>query len=271
METPKKSTKRPIALITGGSSGIGLELAKLCAQNGYALVLVARDKDRLRRMGQALQKTYGVPVKTIVRDLSLDSASAGVYTELKRAHIVPDVLINNAGFGDWGEFVKSDPAKTLAMMKTNMVAVTALTRLILPDMSRRAHGHGKGRILNVASIAAFFPGPLMSVYYATKSYVLSWSEALSEELRGSEITVSVLCPAPTDTRFAAAAQTNRSALFKGKLLEAKDVAEDGYAGMQRGKSVIIPGMRNKAAIFVQRFLPRKAVVRYVARAQRRLY
>jgi short-subunit dehydrogenase len=181
------------ALITGASSGIGRELATLFARDGYDLTLVARDRAMLARIGDELTRVHGVAVDVIAQDLSHPNAAAEVYRELKRRSIKIDVLVNNAGFGTYGPFVDSDAATESEMLQLNIVALTKLTRLFLEDMLAKR----EGRILNVASTAAFQPGPLMAVYYASKAYVLSFSEALANELRDSGVTVSTLCPGPT--------------------------------------------------------------------------
>ena len=184
------------ALITGASSGIGLELAHLFARDGYRLVLLARNRNALRQIGDDLQARYGITVRIAPKDLAHPAAAVELYQELQEAGVLVDVLVNNAGFGLAGPFATNDWAQEAEMLQVNMVAATHLTKLFLPQI--RARG---GNIVNVASTAAFQPGPFMAVYYATKSYLLSFSEALAEELDGTGATVTCLCPGPVKTNF----------------------------------------------------------------------
>ena len=187
------------ALITGASSGIGLELAKLFARDGYELVLVARRVERLEELGRELTQRHGVRCHTISVDLAQPDAAAEIVRRLEGAGPAVDVLVNNAGFGVLGPLATTEPETAGRMIRVNIEALTQLTRALLPGMLARR----RGRILNVASTAGFAPGPLMAVYYATKAYVISFSEALAEELRGTGVTVTVLCPGPTRTEFQA--------------------------------------------------------------------
>lgn len=250
-------------LITGASSGIGRELATLFARDGYALVLVARDLAVLGRIGEELTRVYGVAVQVIAQDLSRPNAVAEIYHELKRLSIQIDVLINNAGFGTYGAFADADPAIELDMLQLNIAALTQLTRFFLKDMLAK----GEGRILNVASTAAFQPGPLMAVYYASKAYVLSFSEALANELRDSGVTVSTLCPGPTQTGFRRRARMEHSRLFDWGVMDAATVAAIGYHGLMRGKTVIIPGLKNRLLALIVRFAPRRFVTAAVRMLQ----
>lgn len=255
--------KPKTALITGASSGIGYELAKLFARDGYNLVLVARNKDPLERVAGQLTHAYGVMVKTILKDLSRPESPNELYDELKRESIEIDLLVNNAGFGTYGFFSETDLDTELAMMHLNIVSLTHLTKLFVKPML----GKRKGRVLNVASTAAFQPGPLMSVYYATKAYVLLFSEALANELCGSGVTVSVLCPGPTQTEFRSRAGMEASKLYEFGSMNAAAVARIAYRGLRNHRTIIIPGLKNKVLVFAVRFAPRCLVPRIVRRMQ----
>lgn len=257
---------RPTALITGASGGIGLELARLCAKGGHDLILVARNGPKLEELGKYLTGMYGVRTEVVVADLSSPAAPRAIMDEVTARGMGVDVLINNAGFGDWGLFGRGDLSSQLAMIQVNITALTELTRLVLPRMVTQR----KGRILNVGSTAGFAPGPLMAVYYATKAYVGSFSQALAEEFRGTGITVTVLCPGPTRTGFAAVAGLGDSNLFNGpNVMAVEPVAEAGYRGMMRGTAVVVPGLLNKLLIFSIRTAPRWLLVRVTRRFQER--
>ena len=253
------SSRRNTVLITGASSGIGYELAKLFARDGYYLVLVSRGQEALLYAAGTLKETYEVPVTVIVKDLSQPMAATEVAAELRARELSIDVLVNNAGFGMFGVFAEGNLTSELEMMQLNMVSLTHLTKLLLPTMLQRK----RGKILNVASTAAFQPGPLMAVYYATKAYVLSLSEALADELRGTGVTVTALCPGPTPTGFQKRSKMETSRLMTGNLLDAETVARAGYRGLMRGKTVVIPGVRNRLLAFAVRLLPRNVVTRLV--------
>jgi short-subunit dehydrogenase len=245
------------ALVTGASGGIGEEFARLLAVDGYRLVLVARREDTLVE----LAKELGGGHRAIAADLSCRGEAERVAVEAGPV----DVLINNAGHADFGPFAEADLAKTVGMMELNVASLTVLTRLVVEGMLER----GKGRILNVASTAAFQAGPLMSVYYATKAYVLSFSEALAEELRGTGVTVTALCPGTTASGFQARAEMESSRLVKGRTLaRASDVARIGYRAMQRGDVVVVPGLRNKILASSVRFTPRPVLRRLVHQMQK---
>lgn len=250
-------------LITGASSGIGLELAKLFARDGYQLVLVARSRDALLYVAGMLKETYGVSATVIPTDLSNASAPAQLVAELRQRQMSIAILVNNAGFGTYGPFATTNLAAELEMMQVNMVSLTHLTKLLLPDMLR----NGRGKILNVASTAAFQPGPLMAVYYASKAYVLSFSEALANEVRGSGVSVTALCPGPTPTGFQQRSGMQSSRLLRGNLTGVERVAQEGYRGLMRGATVVIPGLRNRLLALVVRLLPRTLVTRIVRRIQ----
>ena len=231
------------ALVTGASGGIGEEFAKLLASKRGDLVLVARNGDKLQRVAESLTAAHKVQVHCLAIDLSTASAPAQVERFLESKKLAVDVLINNAGFGTFGPFVESDPAVELGQIQLNVTTLTHLTRLLLPAMVRR----GKGRILNVASTAAFQPGPMMAVYYATKAYVLSFSEALANELKGTGVTSTCLCPGPTSTGFNERAKLGSGGMLSKKsvMMDAATVARRGYDGMMKGRRLVIPGLLNK--------------------------
>jgi uncharacterized protein len=254
---------RPTALVTGASSGIGLDLSRVLAKNGYDLVLVARTASKLQEAANELQKS-GVSAGEIASDLSRPSAAAEIVAELTLRNIEIEVLVNNAGYGLTGPFVENDLQREVDMIQVNVVALTQLTKLLLRPMVARK----RGRILNVASTAAFQPGPLMAVYYATKAYVLSFSEAIAEELRDSGVTVTALCPGPTQTGFAEIANMTQTRLFTMmRPMSSAAVARAGYRGMMSGKRIVIPGAKNKMLVQSLRVSPRRTVTALVRKFQ----
>jgi short-subunit dehydrogenase len=260
MPEPTKGEERQTALITGASGGIGLELARRFAAGGYDLVLVARNVTRLEALAGELRR-QGVTARVLAKDLAAPAASEEVCRELAEAGIAIDVLVNNAGFGTFGPFVETPLDQELEELQLNVVTLTHLTKKLLPAMV----AHRRGGVLNVASTAAFQPGPLMAVYYATKAYVVSFSEALAEELRGTGVTVTALCPGPTATGF-----QQRSGMVISKLLPVADaaaVARDGYEGFRAGKRLVIPGLLNKVGVQSLRVSPRALVTRLVRKMQ----
>lgn len=252
------------ALITGASNGIGLELARIHASKGDDLVLVARSKSKLETLKVELENQYKVNVTIINKDLSESDSAEEIYEATTKQNIQIDYLINNAGFGDFGMFVETDWKKELAMINLNITTLTQFTKLYLKDMVKRK----SGKIMNVASTAAFQSGPTMAVYYATKAYVLSFSEAIDNEVRDHGVTVTALCPGATESGFQAAAAMEESALVKGKKLPtAKNVAEYGYTAMMKGKTVAIHGLMNWILANSVRFLPRSIVVKTTRKIQ----
>jgi short-subunit dehydrogenase len=242
-------------LITGASGGIGYELAKLFARDRHNVVLVARSADKLAQAATELQKN-GITVKTVALDLAEPHAPKFVFDQLQREGLAVDILINNAGFGTFGEFARTPEAEILGQISLNIAALTELTRLFLPPMIARH----SGRIMNVASTAGFQPGPLMAVYYATKAYVISFSEAIANELHGSGVTVTCFCPGATHTGFAQRAGINFSRLFKRLgAMSAEKVALDGYRGVMEGRTMVISGAHNWVVAQSTRFAPRKMV------------
>lgn len=250
-------------LVTGASGGIGEELARLLAADRHDLVLVARSRDKLARLAEELGGKHDISARVIARDLAFPASPREIFDETEGAGVRVDVLINNAGFGSYGPFAETDAEKELEMLQVNVVALTHLTKLFLPAMIAR----GRGRIMQVASTAAFQPGPLMAVYYASKAYVLSLSEALSNECEGTGVTVTALCPGPTETGFVAAAGMEKSKLFEANVMDARPVAVAGYRGMLDGRAVVIPGFRNSLMARAVGFAPRSLVTKIVRRVQ----
>jgi short-subunit dehydrogenase len=244
------------ALITGASNGIGLELAKVHASKGGDLILVARSKDKLEALKSEIEAQYKVEVVCIEKDLSLPNAAQDIYNETKNIQV--DYLMNNAGFGDHGFFTDTNWSKEHQMIELNITALTQFTKLYLQDMVKR----GNGKIMNVASTASFQPGPTMAVYCATKAYVLSFSEAVNNEVSDKGVTITALCPGATKSGFDVAASMENSNLFKNKNLPtSKEVAIYGYASMMKGKAVAIHKLSNYIMANSGRFVPRSWVVK----------
>ena len=246
--------KRETTLITGASSGIGLDLAKLMAPD-FDLIITARNQSELENVARELEAAHGNHVHVIPADLSQSEAPEQLFAEIARRGLPVDILVNNAGFGSYGAFAESDHQTELDMIQVNITALTSLTRLALPGMLERK----RGRIMNVASTAGFQPGPLMAVYYATKAYVIMFSEAIANELKSSGVTVTCLCPGATATKFAGRAKMEESRLFKMGAMKSEDVARTAYKGMIAGKTMVIPGVLNRAIAMSVRFSPRKLV------------
>jgi uncharacterized protein len=242
-------------LVTGASSGIGRELAKCFAAEGCRLVLVARKGIVLEALATELRQAHKIQAQVITADLAHPEAPTRLLAHLHNAGLKVNVLVNNAGFGAQGTFVKLPLARQLEMLQVNITSLTHLTGLLLPGMIERR----RGGILNLASTAAFQPGPGMAVYYATKSYVLSFSEALAEELSGTGVTVTAVCPGPTATNFGAAANMNTLGLVKKISMSAEAVAQQGHRAFRRGSVVAITGFRNQLPAFLVRLFPRVAV------------
>jgi short-subunit dehydrogenase len=265
MDASDKATKQT-ALITGASGGIGLEFAKIFAREGYDLVLVARSEDKLQRIKIELEKRRGISARILTKDLADPAAPEEIYNELERSGVQVDVLVNNAGYALFNPFVERDAKETLDMLQVNIMALTHLTRLFLPGMIER----GKGHVLNMGSTAAFVPGPLMAAYYASKAYVLSFSEAIATELRGTGVTVTALCPGAVQTGFQKRADMENSRLVQGRrIMDPSTAARAGYKAMMRGKVVEVPGLGNKAIPLFARLTPRSIVPEIVRRGQER--
>jgi len=257
---------RPTALVTGASGGIGLELARLFAKGGHDLILVARNEAKLKELALYLGKMYRCNVEVIPADLSQPEVPEALVEELKTRGLTVDVLVNNAGSGENKLFAQQDMRRVMEMIQLNMTTLTLLTKLLLPAMLAAK----KGRILNIASTAAFAPGPLMAIYYATKAYVLSFSEAIGSELKGTGVTVTALCPGPTRTGFATAAGVTNTNLFNAPgVMDAAPVAEAGYRGCMSGKAVVIPGLLNKVLVWGIALSPRWMVTPISRRLQER--
>jgi len=254
-------------LVTGASSGIGAELARVFARSGSSLVLSARSVDRLEALAAELRQKHGVTVHVIPADLAAADGASRLVQRLAEQRLQIDVLVNNAGYAGFGPFLETDWAHEAGMLQLNVVALTELTKRLLPGMVARK----RGGVLNLASTASFQPGPLMAVYYASKAYVLWFSEALAEELRGTGVTVTALCPGPTESGFQARANLEESRLVKGKrLMGAASVAQAGYDGFRRGRQVVVPGFRNRLLAQSIRFTPRQLVTRIVHTMQERV-
>lgn len=252
------------ALITGASSGIGLELAKIFAQNKINLLLVARNEEKLKKIASELQTTYSIQAFVIAKDLSNYETAKDIFEYCKINSIQIDYLVNNAGFGDYGKFHEINWERQLRMINLNITALTYLTRLFIPQMVQNK----KGKILNVASIAAVLPGPLMAVYFATKAFVLHFSEAIGNELSGTGVTVTCLCPGATETNFFNEANAKESPFVKGKtFISPQYVAAYGFKAMMKGKAVAINGMMNYLMVNSVRFFPRNSVVKISGKMQ----
>lgn len=250
------------ALITGGASGLGYELALLLAKDDYNLVLIDIDAEKLQEVKQGIETDFAVNVQIYAKDLSVVNISEEIMLELKGLPI--DVLVNNAGFGLFGSFWETDWEREKQMLHLHVITTTHLTKLVLKDMIQR----GSGKILNLSSLAAFQPGPLMSLYYATKGYILSFSEAIANELKGTGVTVTALCPGPTKTSFqkvVSNASSENKITFN--MANAKEVAAYGYKAMKKGKVYAIPGKFNKLLATLPRFIPRNTAATIVKRIQ----
>lgn len=255
---------RPLAVVTGASAGLGVDFAKLLAQDGHDLVLVARRLDRLQELAKTLQEQHQITAYCVDVDLMEPGAAVRVQQYLDQHQLQPVVLINNAGFGGHGKFDEQDLQTQLGMVQVNVAALVHLTGLILPGMMQRK----QGRIMNVASTAAFQPGPLMAIYYATKAFVLSFSEALHHENRNTGVTVTCVCPGATRTEFQQAAQMNEARLFNTRwVMDSMTVAQQGYDAMKEGKRTIVNGKMNNFMAFMTRLTPRTVVLRIAQRMQ----
>ena len=241
------------AIVTGASGGLGLEFARLLAADRYDLVLIARSGDKLDANAAALRDGHGVSVETLAMDLTGPGAAAAVLARVPEC----DVLINNAGFATNGRSDEIAEDRIHEEVTLDVLTVTELTRAYLPGMRAR----GAGRILNVASTAGFLPGPFMAVYYAAKAYVISFSQAVAEESRGTGVTVTCLCPGATATGFATRARASDTLLFKGHVADARSVALAGYRGMMRGRDLVVPGISNKLVSLAARLSPRRLLLK----------
>jgi short-subunit dehydrogenase len=253
-----------VALITGASSGIGKELARIHAQHGGDMVIVARSADKLSALKKELEESYKVNVRVMVKDLSNISAAREVHEECKQDSIEVHYLINNAGFGGVGKFHERDWDQDMAMINLNIAALTALTRYFLPDFVKR----NSGRILNVSSTASFMPGPLQAVYFASKAYVTYFSNAIAQELSDTNITVTALMPGATETEFGKVSGMDKTSMFK-KTVDAHGVAKDGYEGMLNGKLDVVSGLTfsQKLMMAFIPFAPKKMLLKTIYKMQ----
>ena len=255
---------KKICLITGASGGIGYEFARLFAQDSYNLILIARNEEKLCKIASELEEKYNIYVRVMPKDLSIPSVPDEIFQETEREGLKINTLINNAGFGTNGFFLETDLQKQLEMIQVNISSLTHLTYLYAKKMASDAGG----KIINVASTAAFQPGPLMAVYYASKAYVLSFSEALSNEFNKDNISVTALCPGPTGSDFFKQAEMSGVEVTRvSNIMSAEEAAKEGYNAMKEKRSVVIPGLQNKVAAFGTRFLPRFLTARIVRKIQ----
>jgi uncharacterized protein len=251
-------------LITGGSVGIGSALADVCAEHGHDLILVSRNREKLEANGQRIQQKYRVDVVCIAEDLADPGGPRRLAEAVFARRLEVHNLVNNAGVGLYGKFATTDVEAERKMIQLNVASPVELTKRLLPQMLERR----RGRILNVASTAAFVPGPWMSIYYATKAFLLSFSQAIDYELEPSGISVTTLCPGPTESEFKVRAGSQRSRLFEAFVMDAPTVARVGYEGMMRGKTLVIPGLRNKMIPIAARLTPRPLIAMLSHRAAR---
>jgi uncharacterized protein len=252
------------ALITGASGGIGLDFAHIFAEKGYNVVLVARSEDKLKALADELEGKHKIKASVMPMDLTDPQSPQALYDALQGTAI--DVLVNNAGFASYGKFHELDLNKELAMIQLNITTLTHLTHLFMNDMVAR----GSGYVMNVASTAAFQPGPLMAVYYATKAYVLHFSEAIANEVKDAGVKVTALCPGPTQSGFQSRAAMEESKLVQNGLMDSRTVAEAGVDALFAGKPFIITGMQNKMLAFSTRLMPRTTIVNIVRNTQERV-
>ena len=251
------------ALITGATSGIGLELALNFARDQINLILISRHIDQLEKVKERILKDYDIEVVVIAKDLTHDGAPLEIYNEVKQKDLNVDYLINNAGFGTFGRFKDIDVDTEKDLVKLNVMSLLEMNKRFVPDMVERQFGY----IMNVASMASFLPGPITANYYASKAYVLSLSEAMYEELKEEGIKVSALCPGPVRTNFQETAKMKQSENLKSFMLEAKKVADVGYLGLWRGKAVVVPGTLQKALPVLVKLMPRCLVRKISMRSQ----
>lgn len=254
-------------LVTGASSGIGLELAKCFAAGRSNLILAARSTAALEKIAAELREKFSVQVTVLTADLARPEAPQEIFNELKGRGLVVDVLVNNAGFGLQGMFLELSLVRQMEILQVNQTALTALTGLFLPGMIAR----DRGGILNVGSVAAFQPGPGMTIYFASKAYVQSFTEALAAELSETQVTVSVLCPGPTSTNFGKVARGDKMRRRKLPGMTAEAVAKYGHEKYRQRRVVIIPGLGNKLSVFLVRFIPRGVLRKLVKHFNTQLY
>jgi short-subunit dehydrogenase len=248
-------------LVTGASSGIGLELAKCFAADKSNLVLVARNTTALDALATELRREYNIQVHTISADLAQPESAQKIFDELKGRGTTVDVLVNNAGFGLHGSFIELPLAKQLEIIQVNVTALVALTGLFVPGMVQRR----RGGVLNVGSVAGFLPGPNMAIYYASKAFVQSFSEALFEELRGTGVSVADLCPGPTESNFSQVARSFKTRQMQAKKMTAAEVAVAGHRAFREGRCIFVPGAKNRLLVHMTKIFPRSMVRKGVGR------
>lgn len=249
-------------LVTGAAAGLGYEFSKLAIADGYELILIDIDTDKLIEVKKELEKSHLEKITIISKDLCKPNIADEIYKEIKGANV--EMLINNAGFGVFGEFSKTDWQREENMMNLHMLTSTHLTKLVIKDMVNA----DKGKILNVSSLAAFQPGPLMAIYYASKSFLLSFTEAVAREIKGTGVSISVLCPGPTKTNFQSTVSENTSEnKIAVNMASVITVASYGYNAFKKGKTVIIPGVMNQFLALLPRILPRKTATAIVYKIQ----
>jgi short-subunit dehydrogenase len=258
-----KNTSNKYALITGGSAGIGYELSKLFAQDGYNLILVARSQDELAKASSELSQQYGVKVETIAKDLFNPMAAFELYDEVKAKGITVDVLVNDAGQGQYGLFVEQDINRYIDIIQLNVTSLTILTHAFLKDMVAR----NEGKILQLASIASELPGPWQAVYHATKAYVLHLTEGIINEIKDTNVTMTALQPGATDTDFFNKADMQESKILDTKLSDPAKVAKDGYEALMKGDDKIVSGFKNKAMVSMSNVMPDTAVAEQMNKMQ----
>jgi short-subunit dehydrogenase len=251
--------KDKYALITGASSGIGYELAKLFAKDGKGLIIVSRNKDKLEQVKAEIEDKYHNKVKILPKDLSHTQAPLEIYSELEKEDIGVDVLVNNAGFGVFGLFSETDLEEEFEMIQLHVSSMTHLTKLFLKNMLANKFG----RILNVASLIGFMPVPLFSVYAASKAYTLHFSEALACELQGTGVSATCLCPSPTDTLFNQRGNVENSKSAKGIMIDAATAAKAGYIALKKGKVITVPGIKGGALLILVRIAPRNLITKFM--------
>ena len=260
-----KDLMTSVVLITGASSGFGTEFSRIFASKGKNLLIIARSEDKLLKLKESLEKKYNIKVYVFAQDLAKADSAKRVSEYVKANNLMVEILINNAGFGDYGKFADSEISKQTQMINLNDRSLVEMTHAFLPAMIKR----GRGRILNVASIASFEPGPMMSVYYASKAFVLSFTESLSEELKGTGVTITALCPGPTDTGFSDAAEMPAGRFANiFRFTKPVDVARAGYKALMAGQVIIVPGVLNRLATIAVKLLPRAFVRKVVYVFQR---
>lgn len=262
----KKPNTKDWALITGASSGIGRDLAHCFAADGWSLILTARRLPELESLAGELSQQYGSKTLCLSQDLSLPGAAEEIFQKIREKNLQVSALVNNAGFGSYGRFAETDLESELKLLQVNISALVHLTKLFVQPMVQRKSGY----VLNVGSTAGFQAGPLMAVYYASKAFVVSFSEALANELQDGGVTVTVLCPGPTETEFSQVAGLESSNLFKKMhVMKSGEVAQAGYDGLMHGKTIVIPGLMNKLTVQSNRVSPRKWVTKLVRQVQER--